>query len=67
MRLHGLDPELDTWVDNLFIMGAGSFLCRVHDVAVMADAENYELVRPVLLQLKAKYPTYAEEFHGRRS
>lgn len=61
MLLHGLDPELDTWVDNLQRMHAGSFLECVHYVAVTADHQNYELVRPVLLQLKAKYPKYAED------
>lgn len=60
MRLHGVDPELDLWVDNLVRMGAGSFLQSVHSLAVTADAENYELARPLLPQLKAKYPKYQE-------
>jgi len=66
MRWYGLDPELDTWVDNILLMGAGSFLRYVHCAAVNADPENYALMRPLLLQLKAKYPEYAEEPHGSR-
>jgi hypothetical protein len=60
MILHGVDPELDTWVDNLVRMGAGSFLQAVHSVAVTADSDNYAMLRPVLLQLREKYPQYKE-------
>ena len=54
MFLADNDPELEPWLINLGKMGAGSFLQSIRDAAVRADVENYALLRPVLLQLKAK-------------
>ncbi len=64
VRHHGFDAELDTWVANLMRMGCGGFLQAVYEVAVCSDPQNYELVRPLLLELKKKYPKYAEVNRG---
>ena len=64
MHEHGFDPELDTWLGNLMRMGCGGFLQSIYQVAVCADPDNYELVRPLLLELKKKYPKYAEVRSG---
>ena len=42
--------------------GAGSFLKSLADAALRADWENYPILRPALLELRAKYPKYAEGF-----
>jgi hypothetical protein len=36
----------------------GDFLRSVAQMAFRADAENYAILRPALLELKAKYPAY---------
>jgi hypothetical protein len=52
------DPELFKWLDKAAVAG-GSFVKTIAMAGLRADSENYALLRPVLLELKAKYPTYA--------
>jgi hypothetical protein len=62
------DPELLDWVANLYLMNSGGFLRAIGDAAQRADAENYVLMRPMMLVLKAKYPDYDSPSEpGRRS
>jgi hypothetical protein len=55
------DDVLRPWVYGL-IQGRptkpGGFLRAVADAAVRADSFNYDILRPALLQLQAKYPEY---------
>jgi hypothetical protein len=55
------DEELLDWlygVSNSRPTEAGGFLRTIVEAAQRADSENYPLLRPVLVQLKSKYPTY---------
>ncbi len=52
------DPELIDWVFNLKRMYAGGFLMAIGEAAQLADHANYPLMRPLLLDLKKKYPGY---------
>lgn len=61
MRVVHTDLELVDWILNLDRMHAGSFLRAIGDAAMHADGSNYELMRPLLLELKRKYPDYANE------
>jgi hypothetical protein len=53
------DSELNVWVLNLRRLGAGSFLQSIGEAAQRADMANYALLRPLLIQLKEKYPKYS--------
>lgn len=44
---------------------AGQFLKSLTDAGLRADPDNYGRLRPVLLELKEKYPSYGEEEHRR--
>lgn len=52
------DPGILAWVMQLQKMHAGGFLTSIGEAAQRADAENYPLIRPLLLILKEKYPDY---------
>ncbi|MGH9685270.1 MAG: hypothetical protein ACRD4S_16870 [Candidatus Acidiferrales bacterium] len=52
------DEEMMNWLLNLWPMNAGDFLQSIAEAAMRADHENYEMIRPLLLQLKSKYPKY---------
>lgn len=51
------DPELLEWLANADQRGGG-FVSRVAGAALRADHENYPLIRPLVLQLRAKYTEY---------
>jgi hypothetical protein len=51
------DPELFEWLANADLRG-GSFVHGIAHSALVADCENYALIRPLVLQLRAKYPDY---------
>src|SRR3990167_3849308 len=51
------DVELRQWLYNARERG-GSFVKSLFFTAVSADDDNYAILRPALLQLKAKYPNY---------
>ena len=53
------DLELKQWLYNARERG-GSFVKSLFFTAVSADDDNYAILRPVLLQLKAKYPVYSK-------
>ena len=51
------DPELLEWLSKASIEGGG-FVSSVARAALVADWENYPLIRPLLLQLRVKYSRY---------
>ena len=56
------DDELLDWlygVVNNSPVEAGGFLHAIAEAATRADYQNYPLLRPVLLHLRAKYPNYS--------
>jgi hypothetical protein len=55
------DPQLAPWIMGLIEdrpIRPGSFLKSLAECACRADPENYKLLRPALLKLRAKYPQY---------
>jgi hypothetical protein len=54
------DPVLMDWLHNASDerRGAGSFVKFMAQAGLRADAENYAILRPALLQYKIKYPQY---------
>ncbi len=61
------DPELFIWLQTAAghfapeRPAAGSFLRNLAEAGLRADWDNYPILRPVLLQMKAKYPKYSGE------
>ncbi len=53
-------PRVTKWVFSVEHpnSGAGSFLKAFANAVLCADSENYELLRPVVLSMIAKYPKY---------
>jgi len=51
------DPELLEWLAKADMDGGG-FLRSIARAALVADADNYPLLRPVILKLREKYPKY---------
>lgn len=51
------DPLLLEWLANADRDGGG-FVSSIARAALVADDENYPLLRPVLLRLRLKYPKY---------
>jgi hypothetical protein len=47
------------WLDNATRRG-GSFVSTFANACFCADDRNFEILRPVLAQMMAKYPTYSE-------
>jgi hypothetical protein len=59
------DTELLNWllgIYNHIPTQPSAFLEAVGDAALRADWENYEILRPALLELKKKYPDYGTKF-----
>lgn len=54
------DPLFFDWAINASRRG-GAFLSHLAAAALRADAENYTLLRPVLLEMRKKYPQYENE------
>jgi hypothetical protein len=53
------DPELREWLRRAAEGGnAPAFVRTVAEAALVACLPDYELLRPVLLQLKRRYPTH---------
>ena len=56
------DDELFNWLVNAAGHGtgppAGDFLKNLAEAGLRADAENYPILRPVLVELSVKYPKY---------
>lgn len=51
------DPELLEWLANADRSGGG-FISSLASAALRADHENYPLIRPLVLQMRGKYPEY---------
>lgn len=51
------DPELLEWLAMATQYG-GSFISAVARAALVADDENYPILRPVVLRMRAKYTQY---------
>ena len=51
------DPMLLEWLSNASEK-AGGFLCSMAQAALRADWENYPTMRPMLLEMRKKYPQY---------
>jgi len=49
------DKELSEWVMTLGEECSGRFLCALAEAVMKADAEDYSIVRPALVNLKCKY------------
>lgn len=55
------DTELSDWIFGIVDrqpFPAGDFLRELIHAVCRADDSNYEILRPALLSLKAKYPQY---------
>ena len=50
------DRELRNWLIDLIADGSQEFLSALAEAVLSADAEDYDVIRPVLLDLKRKYP-----------
>ena len=51
------DPELLEWLSTAALNG-GAFCQAIATAALVADHENYPILRPVLLVMRAKYPQH---------
>jgi len=51
------NPELLEWLASADQFG-GSFVRSVARAALVADRENYALIRPLIMELRRKYPKY---------
>jgi hypothetical protein len=49
------DTELGDWLIDLIEDGAEDFLCALAEAVVTADAEDYRVIRPGLIELKRKH------------
>lgn len=66
------DPELLEWLANADRDGGG-FVRSIARAALVADHENWPMLRPFVLTMRAKYPMYEpseavkQEIRERRS
>jgi hypothetical protein len=51
------DREMLEWIVNASQKGGG-FLSKLAAAALSADFENYPILRPVIVVMRAKYPEY---------
>jgi len=51
------DPELLEWLVKAHVQGGG-FVSNLAHAALVADEENYPLMRPLILIMRKKYTTY---------
>lgn len=51
------DPELLEWLSEADRNGGG-FVSAIARAGLVADYDNYPLVRPLLLAMRKKYPVY---------
>jgi hypothetical protein len=50
------DPVMLNYVNAKLQENVGSFLSSFFDACLRADGENYQIIRPALVQLSEKYP-----------
>ena len=60
------DIELFAWLRNALQFG-GDFVRSIARAALLADDDNYVIVRVVLVQLKSKYPRYSDNANFTRN
>jgi hypothetical protein len=48
------DSELGNWLIDLIADGSDNFLCALAEAVVTADAADYDVIRPALIELKRK-------------
>lgn len=51
------DPELLEWLAKA-VHDGGGFVSSAARAALVADHDNYPLIRPLIIQLRQKYPRY---------
>lgn len=51
------DPELLEWLAKADKDGGG-FIHNLAHAGLVADPENYPVLRPVLIEMRKKYPAY---------
>jgi hypothetical protein len=51
------DPELLEWLAKAHEEGGG-FVSHLAHAGLIADYENYPLIRPLLMEMRRKYPAY---------
>lgn len=51
------DPELLEWLAKAHLEGGG-FISNLAHAALVADPENYPMLRSVLIEMREKYPAY---------
>lgn len=51
------DPELLEWLAKADREGGG-FVSAIARAGLVADCENYRIIRPVLIRMRAKYDAY---------
>ena len=49
------DSELSNWLLDLIADQSESFLSALAEVVLTADAEDYNVIRPALVELKRRY------------
>jgi len=55
------DGELSNWLIDLIADESDNFLCALAETVVTADAADYEVIRPALIELKRKSCNVARE------
>jgi hypothetical protein len=55
------DAELSDWIMTLGEERSGNFLCALAEAAMKADAEDYSVIRPALVNLKNRYAQRGKE------
>lgn len=54
------DPELLEWLSKAYTLG-GTFLSSLARAALIADGEDYPLIRPLVTVMRLKYPQFDRE------
>lgn len=54
------EEDIRNWADKALKYG-GSFVRAIACTIIAADDSNFQLIRPVVLQLMQKYPKYSSE------
>jgi hypothetical protein len=49
------DNQLSDWLMDVIAHGSDNFLCSLAEAVVTANAEDYSVIRPGLIELKRKY------------
>lgn len=55
------DEQLSNWLMECVAGGSENFLCAVAEAALAANAEDYLVIRPGLLELRRKHGTKSRQ------